>query len=173
MQPINRLLVLLSLTVFSCVTNDERQENKSATSDSSGEKTQKVDTIKSQRALRSSTLETDTLTIDMKAAVFYQPDSLQMEKRMKEVGEAEFRMGADDYIYYVNMSVEYLEKQDLKVYDAKNKKYLKFLLADKRVKVIKLDSLKELWGMYFFDPKKMPYAADMTIIEDEYKNYFE
>jgi hypothetical protein len=60
----------------------------------------------------------------------------------------------------------------LPVLDAKNKKYLKFVLADKRVQLIKLDTLEELWGMYLFDPKKKAYAADMTIIEDEYKSYY-
>lgn len=172
MQPSLGLLLLLSLTVFSCVTNDLKQETKSDAFISSADTTQKVDTLKAQIGLQTSPLDTDTLTIDKKAAVFYQPDSLQMEKRMKQVGEADFRVGADDYIYYVNTSAEYLEKQGLRVLDAKNKKYLKFVLADKRVQVIKLDTLEEFWGMYLFDPKKNAHAADMTIIEDEYKNYY-
>lgn len=172
MQPSLRLLLLLSLTVFSCATNDQKQETKSDTFISSADTTQKVDTPKAQIAPQPSPLDTDTLTIDRKAAVFYQPDSLQIEKRMKEAGEADFRAGADDYIYYVNTSAEYLEKQGLSVLDAKNKKYLKFVLADKRTHVINLDTLQELWGMYLFDPKKKPYAADMTMIEDEYKNYY-
>jgi hypothetical protein len=68
--------------------------------------------------------------------------------------------------------VEYLEKEGLPVLDAKNKMYLKFVLADNQVQIIKLDSLKELWGVYLFDPKKQAYAVDMTIIEDEYKSYY-
>jgi hypothetical protein len=172
MQPSFRFLLLLSLTVFSCATNDQKQEQKADTLISSADTTQKLDTVGAQISTQSSPLDTDTLTIDRKAAVFYQPDSLQMERRMKEVSEADFRAGADDYIYYVNTSAEYLEKEGLPVLDAKNKKYLKFVLADNRVQVIKLDTLEELWGMYLFDPKKKAYAADMTIIEDEYKNYF-
>lgn len=117
--------------------------------------------------------DSDTLVIDRRAAVFYQPDSLQMKKRMKQVGEADFRAGADDYLYSVNTSAEYLEKQGLPVLDAKNKKYLKFVSAGKLVQLIQLDTLKELWGIYLFDPKKKPYAADMTIIEDEYKSYYQ
>ena len=154
------------------MTNDQKQEPKSDTPDSSTEMTPKVDTLKAQIEPQPFPLDTDTLTIDRKTAVFYQPDSLQMEKRMKKVGEADFRAGADDYIYYVNTSAEYLEKEGLPVLDAKNKKYLKFVLANKRVQVIKLDTLEELWGMYLFDPKKKAYAADITIIEDEYKSYY-
>jgi hypothetical protein len=29
-----------------------------------------------------------------------------------------------------------------------------------------------LWGMYLFDPEKKPHYADITEIEDDYKNYF-
>jgi hypothetical protein len=172
MQSSLRLLLLFSLTVYSCATNDEKQKPKSDTLISSSDTALKLDTVRAQIATQTSPLDTDTLTIDRKAAVFYQPDSLEIEKRMKEVGEADFRAGADDYIYYVNTSTEYLEKEGLAVLDAKNKKYLKFVLVDKGVQVIKMDTLEELWGMYLFDPKKKAYAADMTIIEDEYKNYF-
>jgi hypothetical protein len=172
MQPSLRLLLLLSLTVFSCATNDQKQEPKSDTNISSADTTLKADTAKTQIVANPIPLDTDTLTIDRKAAVFYQPDSLQIERRMKEVGDADFRAGVDDYIYYVNTSAEYLEKEGLPVIDAKNKKYLKFVLADKQVQVIKLDTLEELWGMYLFDPRKKAYAADMTTIEDEYKNYY-
>jgi hypothetical protein len=96
-----------------------------------------------------------------------------MEKRMKLVGEADFRAGADDYIYYVNTSAEYLEKQGLPVLAARNKKYLKFVLANRQVQIVKLDTLEELWGLYLFDPKKKPSSVDITVIEDEYKNYFQ
>src|SRR5215204_4930310 len=148
MQPSLKLLLLLSLTVFSCATNDQKQEPKSDTHLSSADTTREADTTNMQIATQQSSLNADTLTIDGKAAVFYQPDSLQMEKRMKQVGEADFRAGADDYIYYVNTSAEYLEKQGLPVVDAKNKKYLKFVLGDRKTLVIKLDTLEELWGMY-------------------------
>lgn len=148
------------------------QEPKSNTQISAADTTLKGDTLKTQIAAQTSPVDTDTLIINRKAAVFYQPDSLQMEKRMKQVGEADFRIGADDYIYYVNTSTEYLENQGLPVFNSKNKKYLKFVLADRKVRIIKLDTLEELWGMYLFDTKKKPYAADMTIIEDEYKSYY-
>lgn len=119
-----------------------------------------------------SPVQNDTLTIDAKAAVLYQPDSIQMQKRMQAVGEEDFRAGADDYIYYMNMSAEYLEKQGLKVLDAMDKKYLRFVFSGKTAQVIKLDTLPELWGIYFFDPMKKPYLADITMIEEEYGNYY-
>lgn len=172
MQPSLKLLLLFSLTLFSCATNDQKQETKTEPQVFSVDTTHKVDTLQKQLVTKKLVLDKDTLTIDTKSAVFYQPDSLQMEKRMKAVGEENFRAGADDYIYYVNTSVEYLEKQGLPVLDAKNKKYLKFVMADNKVQLIKLDTLEELWGMYLFDPKQKPYYADITLIEEDFKNYF-
>jgi hypothetical protein len=173
MKPIPILLLLSGLIIYSCATNDQKQEPKSDTLILSGNTIQKLDITKTQIMKELSPSVMDTLAIDKKATVFYQPDSLQIELRIKEVGAADFRAGADDYIYYVNTSAEYLEKQGLPVLDAKNKKYLKFILADGKIRVIRLDTLEELWGVYLFDPKKQPFAADISMIEEEYKKYYQ
>lgn len=114
----------------------------------------------------------DTLTINSRSAVFFQPDSLQIENRKKEAGEANFRAGAGDYIYYINTSVDYLGKQALPVLDAKDMKYLRFVSANGVVKLVKLDTLPDLWGIYLFDPRNSPYYADIIEIEEEFKAYF-
>lgn len=116
--------------------------------------------------------ETDTLTVDAKAAVFYQPDSLQIEARMKEVGEEDFRAGMDDYLYYLNQSWQYLEGQGLMLLDAKGKKFIKFVTTHNSIQLVRLDTVPELWGVYLFDPAKGSYHADMTTMEEEYKNYY-
>lgn len=115
---------------------------------------------------------TDTLVIDKRAAVFYGPDSLRMEKRMKEVGEENFRVGADDYLFYMHLSYDFLDSLKLPVLETKEKKLLKFMTNDGKLHLIKLDTLPELWGIYFFDPAKQPKTVDMTNIEDEYQRYF-
>ena len=169
MRPILRLLLLYSLTLASCVTNDEKQDSQSSSFDTR----QATDTTQQKgMEIKKAVIASDTLTIDTKSAVFFQPDSSQIKKRMKEVGEKDFRAGMDDYIYSINTSAEYLEKQGLTVVDAKGKKILRFITSDKKFHLIKLDTLQELWGMYLFDPAKKPYYADMTTIEDDYKNYF-
>jgi hypothetical protein len=171
MRPLFRHFLLYILTLSSCASPHNKQEVKIEVQHST------TDTIQNhllQKNLDIKKIEGngDTLTIDTKAAVFFQPDSSQMEKRMKEVGERDFRAGADDYIYYINISAEYLEKQGLTVMDAKGKKYLKFVKSDKKEQVVRLDTLNDLWGMYLFDPEKKPHYADITEIEDDYKNYF-
>jgi hypothetical protein len=172
MQTSHIFLLLLSLAIFSCTVNDQKQYSKSDAGISSSDTTLKGDTVQRELATRFSNSETDTLTIDKKAAVFYQPDSLQIDKRMKQTGEADFRAGADDYMYYIHISVDYLEKQGLPVMDSKNKKYLRFVMADNKEKLVRLDTLQDLWGLYLFDPKKNPYNADIIQIEEEYKIYY-
>jgi hypothetical protein len=171
MQSLYYLLLVLSLTALSCATNDKKQEAKPGELVSPAGTKPKGYIMKDDITTGTPAFEGDTLTIAKTAAVFYQPDSLQIQKRMKRVGETDFRIGMDDYIYSVNTSVEFLQKQGLPVFDAKSKKYLKFVSPGKEAQIVRLDTLQELWGMYLFDPKKKPLAVDMTVIEDEYKNY--
>jgi hypothetical protein len=166
------LFLCLSMMISSCITKDQKQNGKTVSNISPIDTSQMAVKPKTLLVLQAHPLDVDTLTIDKKAAVFYQPDSMQMEKRMKQVGAENFRNGADDYIFYINSSAEYLENQGLPVLYAKNRKYLKFIFEDRKEHVIKTDTLKELWVMFLFDPRKKPYAADMTIIEDEYKNFY-
>ncbi len=114
----------------------------------------------------------DTLVVEKRSAVLFQPDSLQIEKRMKAAGEENFRAGADDYLYYLNESAEFLKKKGITVVEARDRKFIKFVSPDKDVRLVRLDTLKELWGIYFFEPNKKPYQADMVMIEDEYASYF-
>lgn len=114
----------------------------------------------------------DTLIINTKAAVFISPDTIQIEKRKREVGEEDFMTGADDFLFYMNKSHEFLEKQKLKLLDIKDRKFVKFIKEDKSSISIKVDTLPALWNVYLFDPSKAPINIDMTMIEEQYKNYY-
>lgn len=81
-------------------------------------------------------------------------------------------IGADDYIFYLNNSLEFLEKQKLSINITKHEKVLQFILSDKSKVYIKLDTLQELWGIFLFDPHANPKLIDMTTIEEEYQNYY-
>ena len=166
------LLIILLLSVLSCRTPTRHWEPQRDSTTFHKDSMPTIGAVKSPIESQASSSGSDTLTIDKACAVFYQPDSLQMEMRMKQVGQDEFRQGADDYIYYINTSAEYLESKGLPVIDAKNKRYLKFVSRNGQVQVIKSDTLAELWGMYLFDPKKKTYAADITMIDEEYENYY-
>ena len=115
---------------------------------------------------------TDTLVIDINAAVYYLPDSIQMEKWKKEVGEKDFETVADDWSFYMNSSSEYLKTTNLPVKDASDKKVLKFIKADKSVTLVRLDTLSNYWGLYLFSTTKEPQFSDIIMMEESYKSYF-
>jgi hypothetical protein len=60
----------------------------------------------------------------------------------------------------------------LPIIDAKDNKYLKFIRFNKVQNIVKMDTLPELWGIYLFNPSKKEKLVDMTMIDEEYKNYF-
>jgi hypothetical protein len=160
-----RFLLLLLLTFTSCSTNIKKQNKTNL---------QKPNIDSSIKANFTPVIVNnfDTLTIDQKAAVFYSPDTTQISKRKKEIGEDNFYAGADNYLNYLQTSHDFLDSVKLPILEAKDKKYLKFICRNKSQTVIKLDTLPELWGIYLFNPSKKEKLIDMTIIDEEYYSYF-
>lgn len=115
---------------------------------------------------------TDTMVVDKNTAVYYIPDSNQMEKWKMKVGEKDFATVADDWSAYMNSSSEYLKTTTLPVQDASGKKVLKFVKADKSVTLVGLDTLSNFWGYYLFSTSKEPEFADIIMMEESYKKYF-
>ncbi len=120
----------------------------------------------------STNLNTDTLVVRDRVAVFYEPDTLRITKRKKEVGEQDFYTGADDYLYYMHLSREFIDSVKLPILTIKNKKFIKFISNDSSKQLVIIDTLPELWGVYFFDPSKKSKQVDIISIADEYSNYF-
>jgi hypothetical protein len=54
-------------------------------------------------------------TLISKSAVIVEPSESNIEKRKKEVGEENFCIGADDYLFYHNESINFLDKQEIKI----------------------------------------------------------
>jgi len=159
------VLLFICWSIAACTPNDKQQQANPSLQN----------TLLNEGSTQENNLaaNTDTLVVTQNAAVFYEPDSLQMERRKKEVGEENFYIGADDYLFYLNETYEYLEKENLPILLTQNKKYVKFVGADSKATLIKLDTLSELWGVFFFDIKKAPQQVDMTMIEEEYKSYYQ
>jgi hypothetical protein len=159
-----KIIPFLFLLIFACSPSTEKTSTEVLESSKDS-----LTIIKNDVATINSN---DILVIDSKSAVFYSPDSLKIEKLKKAHGEEDFYIGADDYLNYVFESREFLKETKLPIIDAKGKKYIKFKVTDKLQTIIKLDTLTEPWGVYFFDPKKNAMQADMLRINEEYTNYF-
>lgn len=157
--------LMISATILSGCSSETRKDKEKAPQ-------AEIDGINQSGMVKEPILNADTLVIDKKAAVFYQPDTIQIEIRKKEIGEDKFMIGADDYLYSMHIAYNFIDSARLTMLDAKGKRFLKFVTADKSQQIIKLDTLPELWGLFLFDPIKKPKLVDMTIIDEEYKSYF-
>ena len=114
----------------------------------------------------------DTISVKSQIAIIIEPTEMQIEKRKKEVGEEDFYIGADDYMFYINESTKTFNKNKLKVLNIKNDKIINFEFENGNNAILELNEQGELWKVYLFDPKLKPKKIDMTDSENEYKNYF-
>ena len=114
----------------------------------------------------------DTISVKSQIAIIIEPTEMQIEKRKKEVGEEDFYIGADDYMFYINESTKTFNKNKLKVLNIKNDKIINFEFENGNNAILEFNEEGELWKVYLFDPKLKPKKIDMTDSENEYKNYF-
>ena len=154
------LLLILSL---SC-SNSPRQTTPARN------KSENKETVKN----KPSSSFSDTLKINSAAAVFYHPDSLQLEK-IKLVTDARIFDGSMHEFEYLMRNAHFVIKKNmpqLKIIEAKNVRYLLFIRANKNTDCINLDTKNDAYGLFVFDRKKPPLLSDMANIESELGFYF-
>ena len=116
----------------------------------------------------------DTMQIDFPAAVFYLPDSLQLEKIKELTDSAIFDATMHEYFFQMRnarMSI----KRDwprLKIVEAKNIRFLLFKGKDNDSTYIDLNTKNDSHGLFLFQPGKKPHYADMMNIDTELGYYF-
>jgi hypothetical protein len=116
----------------------------------------------------------DTLFIDKSAAVFYHPDSLQLEKIREVTEEGVFDGSMHEFFNQMRNARLVLVKYwpGIKIIEAKNVRYLLFIKNNNETRWIDLDSKNDAYGLFLFDTKKDPELADMMNIETELPRYF-
>lgn len=152
------LALVFGTILISC--NNQSDKDKTTSNDSTSQTNNVVTTIE------------DTLVVDKDAAVYYQPDSVAMEKWKKSAGEGNFETIIDDWSNYMNTSSEYLTGMKLPIMQSENRKVVKFVKADGSATIVRLDTISNFWGVYLFTPAKEPLYTDPIMIENGYKSYF-
>ena len=117
------------------------------------------------------TANNDTLEINSKAAVYYEPDSTKIAQA-KIKNETDFYTATDDNLYYISSSRKFLDSVKINILDSKGKKFLKFIMVNNKIHIVKTDTLQTLWGLYLFDGLNTPVEADMTTVDLSYTEYF-
>lgn len=113
----------------------------------------------------------DTLFIDYAAAVFYHPDSLQLEKVKEMTDSGVFGATTHEYFYQMRNARISIKRDwpDVKIAEAQQVRYLCFGKSDT---VIDLDTRNDLYGLFLYRPGEKPLPADMMNIDTELGFYF-
>ncbi len=116
----------------------------------------------------------DTIKISSAAAVFYTPDSLQLEKIKGVTEPMIFESAMHDCFYQMRNSRIILKQYyaHVKIIEAKNARYLRFDKSDNRKEYVDLNSQNDPCGIIIFDGQKTPRLVDMTNLETELGFYF-
>lgn len=132
------------------------------------------------RATPASTLKkppatfSDTLIITAQSAVFYSPDSIQLEKIKLSNKKNVFESMTHEYFYQMRnarVTIKKLRPQ-LRIIETFKARYLLFIKGDKSYTYIDLNNINDISGLFLFDTKKDPARIDMMNIDTELETYF-
>ena len=116
----------------------------------------------------------DTMKINFRAAIFYLPDSLQLEKIKELTDSSIFEAAMHEYFFQMR-NARMSMKRDwslLKIVEAKNIRFLLFKGKDNDSTYIDLNTKNDSHGLFLFQPGKKPHYADMMNIDTELGYYF-
>ena len=116
----------------------------------------------------------DTITINFPAAVFYYPDSLQLEK-IKAITDTMMFKGIDHECIYQMRNARLAVKDygpKIRVIEPSKARYLLFIKTDNTKIYVDLNTKDEMCGLFVFNQVKDPQLVDMTNIGTELDFYF-
>jgi len=116
----------------------------------------------------------DTVIVDRESAVFYNPDSLQLEK-IKLVNEKRVYETLTHDCFYMMQNARNVLRQNwprIHIVEVIKARWLLFVKKDKSKICIDLNARKYICGMFLFDPKKDPEPVDMPNVDTFLGFYF-
>ena len=110
---------------------------------------------------------------DKVCAVQVTPDTSWLTKYRNEITEDDWDIILDDKVYYDYEAEKTLNKHDIPTYYApREKRYLKFIKADKSCFIIDLTKMLDAWGLILFNGNDNPVLWDNTDIDRELKEIY-
>jgi hypothetical protein len=116
----------------------------------------------------------DTVTIDFSAAVFYSPDSLQLNKICSITDSAIFAANMHEYYNLMRNARLVISKNypKLRVIEPKKVRFLLFVKADNSRECVDLNTKYDPYGIFAFNRRDPPRLLDMANIDTELGFYF-
>lgn len=163
-------IVLLGLGLTACADNSPGDTAGSGPAAAVA----KADTMQLQRVptIAPVVKMNDTLVIKKKAAIFIRPNIARIDKERQKGDEEGFDITTNDYLYYMSTAQEFLDSVKVPIVDVSDEKFIRFMENNKKSHIIEVGKLPELWSIYLFEPGKRAKQVDMTMIEEECKDYF-
>jgi hypothetical protein len=117
----------------------------------------------------------DTLFISNVSAVFYNPDSLQLDKIKALLKKEIYETETHNCFFLMRNARIVLKKYWPKIHvmETRTNRFLLFQKADKKTTCIDLNLHGDMCGIFLFDGKKDPELADMMNIETALGFYFD
>lgn len=117
----------------------------------------------------------DTLTIQTQAAIFYQPDSLQLLKIKAQSDSTYYDGSMHEYFYQMHTARITIQKTwpQLSIIESKKYRYLLFIKKDGAKQCVDLDKKNDPFGLLVFDTKKDAQVADMMNLETDISFYLQ
>mgnify|MGYP001544922234 FL=1 len=116
----------------------------------------------------------DTIVIKAKSAVFYSPDSMQMEKIKSVNQKVTFDLLTHNCHYQMKNARMVIKRYwpQIKIIETSTSRYLLFEKTDKNKVCIDLNDKNDICGLFLFDGKKNPVLIDMPNIDTQLDLYF-
>ena len=116
----------------------------------------------------------DSLLVASPSAIFFEPDSLQMENIRSVNDKAIYESLTHDCFYQMRNAMFVIRRDwpALSIRSIKKIRWLIFKKADGKVRIVDLNLINDICGIYLFDPPKDPVLTDMTNIDTELGFYF-
>lgn len=117
----------------------------------------------------------DTISIDFPSALFYNPDSLQLEKMRAITDSGIMESQLHECYYLIRNSRLSLQSNwpEIRIIEIKNTRFLLFKNINGEREYIDLDTCNDPCGIFLFDGRKKARLADMANIDSELAFYFE
>ena len=116
----------------------------------------------------------DTLIINKVCAVFYNPDSLQLNKIQAMTNKELYETDVHNCFYLMRNARAVLKKYwpQIHIIETSKYRYLLFIKADNGRTCVDLDTKEDMCGILLFDRKKEPELIDMMNIDTALGFYF-
>ena len=158
-------LVFVFIHFYSCINTESSKKNNN---------TEKAATSTAVRYKKPSSSFNDTLIINKISAVFYNPDSLQLNKIQAITKNELYETDVHNCFYLMRNARMVLKKYwpQITIIETSNARFLLFVKKNTSRTIVDINSKNDIGGIFLFDMEKEPELIDMMNVNTALGFYF-